>query len=57
MGIAGLVILGVLIYLLFKVGTGGFGSAPHETPLDVLKKRYARSEITKEQFDEMKKDL
>ena len=59
-GIVGLVILGVLVYLLFKVGSGSFGassSPPHETPLDILKERYARGEISKDQFDEMKKDL
>ena len=28
-----------------------------ETPLSILKKRYAKGEITKDQFDEMKKDL
>jgi putative membrane protein len=28
-----------------------------ESPLDILKKRYARGEITKEQFDEMRRDL
>ena len=28
-----------------------------ETPLDIAKKRYARGEISKAEFDEMKKDL
>lgn len=28
-----------------------------ESPLDILKKRYARGEITKEQFQQMKKDI
>ena len=31
--------------------------APGQTPLDILKARYAKGEITKEQFDEMKRDL
>lgn len=33
------------------------GRLPGETPLDILKKRYARGEITKELFESMKKDL
>jgi uncharacterized membrane protein len=53
-----LVVVGVLVYFLVKASqTGGSRPAPPETPLDILKKRYARGEITKEQFDEIKKDL
>ena len=28
-----------------------------ETPLEILKRRYAKGEITKEQFDQIKKDI
>ncbi len=30
---------------------------PSETPLGILERRYARGEITKEEFDQMKQDL
>lgn len=29
----------------------------HETPLEILKKRYARGEITRDEFQRMKEDL
>ncbi len=48
----------LIVYSLMRASKGGgFGTSPHEAPLDVLKKRYARGEITREKFDEMKKDL
>jgi putative membrane protein len=33
------------------------GHAPAESPLEILKKRYARGDISKQEFDEKKKDL
>jgi putative membrane protein len=50
-----IVIFGVLIYFLMQSakGRGRVG----ETPLEILKKRYAKGEITKEEFDRMRKDV
>lgn len=48
----------LVVYALMRASKGGgLGTSPHETPLDVLRKRYAQGEITKEKFDEMKQDL
>ena len=33
------------------------GRTARETPLEILKKRYAKGEITKEDYDRMKQDL
>ncbi len=33
------------------------GPRENETPLDILKKRYARGEIDREEFEQRKKDL
>ncbi len=32
-------------------------SSSQQTPLDILKARYARGDISKEEFDQMRKDL
>ncbi len=51
-----MVILGV-VYLVQVVVKGGKSMERKETPLDILKKRYAKGEITKEEFERMKDDL
>ena len=58
------VILGIVLLLrLLARGSGGSSAAPAaphlpaETALDILKKRYARGEIGKAEFEEKKRDL
>jgi len=50
-----IVLIGVLIYLFIQFPKAKAGSP--ETPLEILKKRYSKGEITKEDFDRMKRDL
>ena len=53
-----LIIAVLLVYVILRGMKGDrSGTSFHETPLDILKKRYARGEITREQFDEIKNDL
>lgn len=55
--ILGLIIWGVVTVIKNASRSGGGGSGADESPLDILKKRYARGEISREEFERMKKDL
>jgi len=48
-----------LAYLLIKylINRNKISCCEGKTALDIVKERYARSEITKEEFEEMKKNL
>ncbi|MCL4511174.1 MAG: SHOCT domain-containing protein [Bacteroidetes bacterium] len=63
-----LIITLIFVFLIF--GRGGFRppwwydsdryhnhDINRETPLEVLRRRYANGEITKEQFEQMKRDI
>ncbi len=54
-----LVIAGVIALLRWAFGRSGAAgrSAPGARALDILKERYARGELTREQFEAMRRDI
>ncbi len=50
------VVVGVVFLVLYFVRQGWRGRH-EESALEILQKRYARGEITREQYEEMKRDL
>ena len=53
LGLAGFIYL--IIWLAGKQGKGS--SKDKADPMDIVKERYPRGEITKEEFEKIKKDL
>ena len=52
-----LIVGAVLVVRLLGGVPSSDGRAPHMSPLDILKRRYASGEITREQYEQMRKDL
>ena len=63
MGLGGLMMLAffgallVGLVLLIRAAGGGIGARKHSTPIDILKRRYAAGEITRDEYEQMRKDL
>ena len=49
-------VIALIVWVIKKI-TEKSDSPPGHSPLDVAKERYARGEITREQFEQIKKDL
>jgi len=53
-----LIVLAVAIYFIVQtLKNKNISGDVQETPADILKRRYAKGEITKDEFDRMKRDL
>ncbi|MBI4283642.1 MAG: SHOCT domain-containing protein [Chloroflexi bacterium] len=64
MSIVWLVVLGLIIWAVVALvrgvsqpGSSASASSRPDSALEILKKRYARGEINKEEYEEKKKDL
>ncbi len=51
------IIVGIVFLVKWIARESRGGSPASETPLEILKKRYARGEIDKAQYESMKKDI
>ena len=53
-----LAVVAALLYFLVRAGsTRGSAGGSEDTPMEILSRRYAKGEITKDQFDEMRRTL
>ena len=56
-----LVMVGFVVLIVWAIGAVSRGSTNHEpgrpTALDILRERYARGEITQQEFEQAKKTL
>jgi putative membrane protein len=50
-------IIFLIRWLVVSAGAGGRAARSEESVLEVLKRRYARGEINKQEYEEKKKDL
>lgn len=56
-----IVVVGLIVWAVLaavrRPGESGSSSAPSDSPLEILRRRYAKGEINQEEFEARKKDL
>ena len=52
-----IVVIAIVLVIRYATRMKHLGQGPMEAPLDILKRRYAKGEISKEEFDRMREDL
>jgi putative membrane protein len=53
-----IIVIGVVVYIVIQNTKAKTSGGPlQETPLDILKRRYAKGKITKGEYDRLKRDL
>ncbi|MCF8050293.1 MAG: SHOCT domain-containing protein [Desulfobacterales bacterium] len=53
-----ILVVAVVVYFIFaRSRSDSLPPSRQDTPLDILKKRHAKGEITREEFEQLKKDL
>lgn len=53
-----ILIIALIVLVVRAIMNSGAGQKQnHETPMEILKRRYAKGEIDKEEFEERKKEL
>ena len=64
LGLVWMLAIGAIIWLIVwgvsrttRRGDDTGGPSHRQTPLDIAKERYAKGEITREQYDQLRKDL
>ncbi len=53
----GLVITGIVLAIRWLLGVGPRREPPHDSALQILRERYARGELSREEFEAKKRDL
>lgn len=53
-----IIVIAAVVFAIVRITKGAAQSEPgSQSPMDILKRRYARGEISKEEFQERKKEL